>query len=100
MPAFHGRIVDRAGNGTLRRVWGTLEPYSRTYINMAVRGADRQSWPSSTARSSPRSGGATPEAADEALRRHFERRGVEHRRALARRRPPEVIDLPQRPKGA
>jgi DNA-binding GntR family transcriptional regulator len=40
--AFHAYLVDRAGNGTLRRVWGTLEPYSRTYINMAIAGADRR----------------------------------------------------------
>src|SRR6476469_1174995 len=40
--AFHGYLVDRAGNDTLRRVWGTLEPYSRTYINMAVAGGDRR----------------------------------------------------------
>ena len=40
--AFHAYLVDRAGNGTLRRVWGTLEPYSRTYINMSVPGGDRR----------------------------------------------------------
>jgi len=38
--SFHAFLVDRAGNGTLRRVWGQLEPYSRTYINMAVPGGD------------------------------------------------------------
>lgn len=40
--SFHRHMVDRAGNGTLRRVWGLLEPYSRTYITIAVAGADRQ----------------------------------------------------------
>jgi DNA-binding GntR family transcriptional regulator len=40
--AFHAWFVDRARNGTLRRLWGQLEPYSRTYINMAVPGADRR----------------------------------------------------------
>ncbi len=39
--AFHGHLVDRAGNGTLKRVWSLLEPYSRTYITLAVPGADR-----------------------------------------------------------
>ena len=38
--AFHAALVDRAGNATLRRVWGQLEPYSRTYINMAVPGGN------------------------------------------------------------
>lgn len=40
--AFHGYLVDVAGNGTLKRVWSLLEPYSRTYITLAVPGADRQ----------------------------------------------------------
>ena len=40
--AFHGYLVERAGNGTLRRVWSQLEPYSRTYINMAMPGGDRR----------------------------------------------------------
>jgi DNA-binding GntR family transcriptional regulator len=39
--AFHARLVDAAGNATLRRVWTQLEPYSRTYINMAVPGGNR-----------------------------------------------------------
>lgn len=39
--AFHGLLVDRAGNGALKRVWGQLEPYSRTYITIAAPGADR-----------------------------------------------------------
>jgi DNA-binding GntR family transcriptional regulator len=38
--AFHARLVDRAGNLTLRRVWGQLEPFSRTYITIAVPGGD------------------------------------------------------------
>jgi DNA-binding GntR family transcriptional regulator len=40
--AFHGRIVELAGNATLQRVWKTLEPFSRTYITMAVPGVDRR----------------------------------------------------------
>jgi DNA-binding GntR family transcriptional regulator len=39
---FHGRLVEIARNGTLERVWGLLEPYSRTYITLAVPGADRR----------------------------------------------------------
>lgn len=38
--AFHAALVDRAGNATLRRLWGQLEPTSRTYINMAVPGGN------------------------------------------------------------
>jgi DNA-binding GntR family transcriptional regulator len=40
--AFHGYLVEQAGNGTLKRVWGQLEPYSRTYINMALPGGNRR----------------------------------------------------------
>ena len=39
---FHGRIVELAGNGTLERVWGTLQPFSRTYITLVAPGADPQ----------------------------------------------------------
>jgi DNA-binding GntR family transcriptional regulator len=40
--AFHGRIVELAGNATLLRVWRTLEPFSRTYITIVAPGADRR----------------------------------------------------------
>ncbi len=39
---FHGCLVEIANNSTLARVWGLLEPYSRTYISLAVPGADRR----------------------------------------------------------
>ena len=39
--AFHGRIVELAGNRALVRVWRTLEPFSRTYITIVAPGADR-----------------------------------------------------------
>jgi len=41
--AFHGTVVERAGNRTLQRVWRTLEPYSRTFITLAAAGIDRRS---------------------------------------------------------
>ena len=40
--AFHGRIVELAGNETLARVWRTLEPFSRTYITIVAPGSDRR----------------------------------------------------------
>ena len=79
--AFHAYLVDRAANATLRRVWGTLEPYSRTYINMAVPGGD----PTLMAElhrpilDAVRSG--DPGRAEEAIRQHF----VTARRSLADR---------------
>ncbi|MEO5965356.1 MAG: GntR family transcriptional regulator [Candidatus Limnocylindrales bacterium] len=39
--AFHGTFVGLSGNGTLTRVWDRLEPFSRTYISLAIPGADR-----------------------------------------------------------
>jgi DNA-binding GntR family transcriptional regulator len=38
--SFHGRIVELARNGTLEKVWRSLEPFSRTYITLVVPGAD------------------------------------------------------------
>jgi DNA-binding GntR family transcriptional regulator len=40
--AFHARVIDLSGNPTLRRVWRTLEPYSRTFITLTVPGVDRR----------------------------------------------------------
>jgi len=39
---FHRRIMEIADNGELERVWGTLQPLSRTYITLAVPGADQR----------------------------------------------------------
>jgi DNA-binding GntR family transcriptional regulator len=39
---FHGRIVELSANGTLEKVWRSLEPFSRTYITLVVPGADPQ----------------------------------------------------------
>ena len=39
---FHGRIVELADNGTLVKVWRSLEPFSRTYLTLVVPGADPQ----------------------------------------------------------
>jgi DNA-binding GntR family transcriptional regulator len=40
--AFHGRIMELAENRTLLRVWGSLEPYSRTYLTLVAPGSDPQ----------------------------------------------------------
>lgn len=39
---FHGHIVELADNGTLEKVWRSLEPVSRTYITLVIPGADTQ----------------------------------------------------------
>ena len=69
--AFHATFVDRAGNATLRRLWGQLEPYSRTYINMATPGGDAREMAELHAPilDAFRSGDAA--AAEVVIRRHF-----------------------------
>jgi DNA-binding GntR family transcriptional regulator len=39
---FHGVIVELADNGTLLKVWRSLEPFLRTYLTLVVPGADAQ----------------------------------------------------------
>jgi DNA-binding GntR family transcriptional regulator len=69
--AFHGRIVDATGNGTLVRVWRHLEPFSRTYISLAVPGADRLRIADLHAPVLEALRRHDPELAADALRRHF-----------------------------
>ena len=69
--AFHGTLVDRAGNATLRRVWGQLEPYSRTYINMAVPGGNRREMAELHAPVLEALRSGDPALADDAIRHHF-----------------------------
>ncbi len=76
---FHARLIQLAGNRTLERVWGSLEPFSRTYITLVAPGADAH-W---TAGLHPRIVAALrtrdPEAVVAALQHHFD----EARRHLA-----------------
>jgi len=69
---FHGRLLELAGNATLKRVWRTLEPFSRTYITLVAPGADTH-W---TAGLRPAIVAALrtrdPELVEIALRDHFE----------------------------
>ena len=37
---FHGRIVELADNGSLAKLWRSLEPFSRTYLTVIAPGAD------------------------------------------------------------
>jgi len=69
---LHARILHLAGNATLERVWGALQPFSRTYLTLIAPGADPQ-W---TADLHPpileslRARDA--DAVEAALRRHFD----------------------------
>jgi DNA-binding GntR family transcriptional regulator len=69
---FHARLLRLAANATLDRVWGSLEPFSRTYITLVAPGANEH-W---TADLHPRIVAALrtrdPEAVVAALRRHFD----------------------------
>ncbi len=69
--AFHGHLVARSGNATLGRVWERLEPFSRTYISLAIPGADQERIISlhSGVLGALRAGDATQ--AELAIRHHF-----------------------------
>jgi DNA-binding GntR family transcriptional regulator len=92
---FHGRIVELADNGTLVKVWRSLEPFSRTYLTLVVPGADPQ-WSASL--HAPILEALERRDAEEvvgALQRHFD----EVRDNMAGRwpddEPPEVVNLPR-----
>jgi DNA-binding GntR family transcriptional regulator len=74
--SFHARLIAVAGNETLTRVWGSLEPFSRTYITLVAPGADPQ-WSADLhgpILDAVRQG--DPELVVAALRRHFDLAGA------------------------
>lgn len=82
---FHGRIVELADNATLLRVWRSLEPFSRTYITLALPGADAR-WAAGLHEPILAAMGSHDSAAvTDALRAHFEA----IRENMARRWPAE-----------
>ena len=92
---FHGRIVELADNGTLVRVWQSLEPFSRTYLTLVVPGADPQ-W--SADLHAPILAALElrdTEAVVEALKRHFDEVSENMARRWPDDEPPEVISLPR-----
>lgn len=81
--SFHGRIVELADNGTLLRLWRSLEPFSRTYLTLVVPGADPQ-WSADLhlpILSAIRAG--DPEAVAVALEEHFAEVSANMARRLA-----------------
>lgn len=69
--AFHGLIVELAGNATLVRVWRTLEPFSRTYITIGMPGADRHRIADLHGPVLDALRERDPDRAEAALRRHY-----------------------------
>jgi DNA-binding GntR family transcriptional regulator len=93
---FHGRIVELAGNGTLEKVWRSLEPFSRTYITLVVPGADPR-W--SADLHAPILAALERRDAEEvvdALQRHFAEVSDNMARRWPDDEPPEVVELPLR----
>ena len=88
--AFHGYLVDRAGNQTLRRVWSQLEPYSRTYINMALPGGDRRRMAESHAPVLDALRSRDGALAESAIRQHFSTAQA----SLAERWPDPAVPAP------
>jgi DNA-binding GntR family transcriptional regulator len=73
---FHGRVIELATNGTLERVWRTLEPFSRTYITLVVPGADHHRIAALHPPVLEALRRRDPELAGAALRRHFSEAGA------------------------
>jgi DNA-binding GntR family transcriptional regulator len=91
---FHARIVELADNGTLEKVWRSLEPFSRTYLTLVVPGADPR-W------SADLHGPIVealrrrdPDAVVEALRRHFDEVSENMARRWPADEPPTVANVP------
>jgi DNA-binding GntR family transcriptional regulator len=93
---FHARIVELADNATLKKVWRSLEPLSRTYLTLVIPGADPQWSADLHAPILAALERGDTEAVVAALQRHFDEVGDN----LARRWPdderPAVIDRPVR----
>ncbi|HYM82552.1 MAG TPA: GntR family transcriptional regulator [Candidatus Dormibacteraeota bacterium] len=70
--AFHGTIVVLSGNRTLERVWRTLEPFSRTYVTVVAPGVDQRYIADAHVAILDVLRTRDPDAAVEALRRHFD----------------------------
>lgn len=93
--SFHARIVQLADNRTLERVWRSLEPFSRTYLTLAVPGADL-AWSADLhgpILDALRGGDA--DAVVEALRRHFDEVRDDMAGRLPDDAPTDVVNLPR-----
>jgi DNA-binding GntR family transcriptional regulator len=82
---FHGRIVELADNGTLMKVWRSLEPLSRTYLTLVIPGADPRWAAELHAPILAALGRRDTQGAVDALTRHFDEVGED----MARRWPDE-----------
>ncbi len=69
--AFHAHIVAASDNRTLVRVWERLEPFSRTYISLAIPGADQARIVALHAAVLDALRSRDAVRADEAIRHHF-----------------------------
>ena len=69
---FHRLIMHHSGNATLERVWGTLEPFLRTYITIVSPGLDRRAVADRHEPIIEALRRANPELIEEAFRVHFE----------------------------
>ncbi len=92
---FHGRIVELADNAALVKVWRSLEPFSRTYLTLAIPGADPR-W--SADLHAPILEALERRDADavvDALRRHFDEVSANMARRWPDDGPAPVVDHPR-----
>jgi len=69
---FHRLIMEHSGNATLVRVWGTLEPFLRTYITIVSPGVDRRAVADRHLPIIEALRRGNPDLIEEAFRVHFE----------------------------
>lgn len=90
---FHARIVELADNGTLEKVWRSLEPFSRTYLTLVVPGADPQWAADLHAPILAALGRRDTNGVVAALERHFDEVSDNMARRWPDDPPPAVVDL-------
>ncbi len=91
---FHSRIVELADNGTLEKVWRSLEPFSRTYMTLIVPGADPQWSADLHAPILEALQRRDPEAVVVAIQRHFEEVSDNMARRWPDDEPPDIHNPP------
>jgi DNA-binding GntR family transcriptional regulator len=92
---FHGRIVSLADNRTLEKVWRSLEPFSRTYLTLAVPGADPKWSADLHAPILAALRRRDVDAVVDALRRHFDEVSQNMSQRWPDDDPTDVVELPR-----
>ncbi|MGD8486551.1 MAG: GntR family transcriptional regulator [Chloroflexota bacterium] len=94
---FHRLIMQHSGNATLVRVWGTLEPFLRTYITIVSPGVDRRAVADRHLPIIEALRRGNPELIEEAFRVHFEAAAAALAKVWPHHEPDDDADQQPRP---